>query len=253
MARTELDDIMEYGANLAQRRIYIGVDGFEANDFTDITVQSVDRIIRIMHRMIDEDHTKTIELHVNSPGGDPYAALRLYDEIQSCPCPIRFIGGGVIASAATIVMVGCDERYIHNHTTIMLHDGYEGSDGKHTDVQIEAKEFKRLQDAYDELYAKNSRMPVEFWQDTLQRDLYLDADEAIALGLADKKILAVKRGSLRKVRTGCLNRKVEPAEMKKLLSTIYRRLNKVRVPKLQLNEFEEEVETVEEPSKVETP
>ena len=122
----------------------------------------------------------------------------------------------------------------------MVHDGSDGWDGKHTDGQIMAAEMKRLQDLLYDIYTENSRMPKEFWQDVCQRDLYLTAAEAVSLGLADKVIEPKKRGNLRKMRQAAMKKEPDNKDMKKLLSDLYGRINKVKVPKIELNEIKKE-------------
>jgi hypothetical protein len=171
---------------------------------------------------------------MNSYGGDPYAMLRLHDEILSSSAQIKFFGGGAIMSAATWIMACCDERYLYPNATVMVHDGSEGYEGKHTDVQVNAAESKRLQDLLYDIYTNNSRMPKEFWQDVCQRDLYITASEAVSLGLADKIIEPKKRGNLRKARQ--IGLKKTPENMRKLINSMYERINKVKIPKIELNE-----------------
>jgi len=234
--KSDLTDSLIYGVDLKARRIYFGRfpdDGEE--DLGDFGQVSVELAVRALHKMSLEAPGKPIEVHMNSYGGDPYAMLRLYDEILSCPCQIKFYGGGVIMSAATWIMVACDERYLYPHTTVMVHDGSDGFDGKHTDAQIQAGEMKRLQDVLYDIYVANTRMPKEFWQDVCQRDLYLSASEAVSMGMADKIIEPKKRGNLRKMRQAALKKTPDSAEMKKLLADMYARINKVSVPKLELN------------------
>lgn len=241
-AITELTDNLAYGVDLKNRRIYFGVnlDSGDVNESTDFTMSSVEYAVRALHRMSTEAPNKPIEIHMCSYGGDPYAMLRLYDEIHASPCQIKFFGSGAIMSSATWIMAGCDERLLHPNATIMVHDGSDGFDGKHTDHQIQAAEMKRLQDKLYEIYAENSRMPAEFWADVCQRDLYLTASEAVSLGLADKVIEPKKRGNLRKARYAALKKEPETKEMNKLLKDIYTRINKVKVPKIELNEVKKE-------------
>lgn len=239
---TELTDNLAYGVNLKSRRIYFGVnlDTGDVNESTDFTMSSVEYAIRALHRMASDAPNKPIEIHMCSYGGDPYAMLRLYDEIHACPCQIKFYGSGAIMSSATWIMAGCDERYLYPNTTVMVHDGSEGFDGKHTDHLIQAAEMKRLQDKLYEIYAENSRMPIEFWADVCQRDLYMSAGEAVSLGLADKIIEPKKRGNLRKARYAALKKEPETKEMNKLLKDLYARINKIKVPKIELNEVKKE-------------
>lgn len=241
-AITELTDNLAYGVDLKNRRIYFGVnlDTGDVNESTDFTVSAVEYAVRALHRMASDAPNKPIEIHMCSYGGDPYAMLRLYDEIHACPSQVKFFGSGAIMSSATWIMAGCDERYLHPNTTVMVHDGSDGFDGKHTDHQIQAAEMKRLQDKLYEIYAENSRMPVEFWADVCQRDLYMSASEAVSLGLADKIIEPKKRGNLRKARYAALKKEPEAKEMNKLLKDIYARINKIKVPKIELNEVKKE-------------
>ena len=241
-AITELTDNLAYGVDIKNRRIYFGVnlDTAEVGESTDFTISSVEYAVRALHRMASDAPGKPIEIHMCSYGGDPYAMARFYDEIHASPCQIKFYGGGAIMSAATWIMAGCDERYLHANTTVMVHDGSDGFDGKHTDHQIQAAEMKRLQDKLYDIYAENSRMPKEFWQDVCQRDLYLTASEAVSLGLADKIIEPKKRGNLRKMRQAALKKEPDNKDMKKLLNDVYARINKVKVPKIELNEFQKE-------------
>lgn len=241
-AVTELTDILAYGVDLKNRRIYFGMnmDGAVPDESTDFTMSSVEYAVRALHKMASDAPGKPIEIHMNSKGGDAYAMLRLYDEIHASPCQIKFFGSGVIMSSATWIMAGCDERYLHPNTTVMVHDGSDDFDGGHTDHQIHAAEMKRLQERLYEIYAENSRMPVEFWADVCQRDLHLTASEAVSLGLADKVLEPKKRGNLRKARHAALKKEPDNKEMNKLLKDIYARINKMKVPKIELNEIKKE-------------
>lgn len=239
--KIELDELLSYGIDLKNRRIYFGspLDGSN-EDLCDFTQASVELAVRALHKMSSEAPGKPIEIHMFSFGGSPYEMLRLYDEIHACPCQIKFFGSGAIMSSATWIMAGSDERYLHPNATVMVHDGSDGFEGKHTDGQIQAAEMKRLQNKLYEIYADNSRMPIEFWADVCQRDLYLTASEAVSLGLADKVIEPKKRGNLRKVRYAALKKEPDTKEMNKLLKEVYSRINKVKIPKIELNEIKKE-------------
>lgn len=239
--KNELTDSLIYGIDLKARRIYFGVPMDWSEDQTGgFSQASVELAIRSLHKMASDAPGKPIEIHMDSYGGDPYSMLRLYDEILACPCQVKFFGGGSIMSAATWIMVVCDERYLQPNATVMVHDGSEEYNGKHTDMQITAAEMRRLQDVLYDIYTTNTRMPKEFWQDVCQRDLYLSASEAVSLGMADKVIEPKKRGNLRKLRQAALKKTPDVADMKKLLSKLYARINKVKVPKIEFNEVTKE-------------
>lgn len=238
---TELSDQLSWGVDFKNRRLYFGMNVDMADeDHSEFTNTSVEIAIRALHKMASDAPGKPIELHMNSDGGNPYAMLRLYDEILACSCQIKFFGGGTIASAATWIMVACDERYLHQHTTVMIHDGWDGFEGKHIDVQIGAAEAKRLQDLLYDIYANNTKMNKAFWMDICQRDVYLNAEEAIQLGMADKLIEPKKRGNLRKMRQAALKKQSSVSEMRSLIKSIYTRINKTNIPKIEFNEIAKE-------------
>jgi ATP-dependent protease ClpP protease subunit len=234
----EFSNILINGVDFKNRRIYFGmpVDGSE-EDTGDFSQATVEIAVRALHRMAVDAPGRTIEIHMNSWGGEPYSMLRLHDEILACPCQIRFIGGGAVMSCATWIMVSCDERHLHPNTSVMVHDGGDVIEGKHTDVLIGAAEAKRLQDVLYDIYAANTRMPREFWEDLCQRDLFITATEAVTLGMADKVVEPRRRGNLRKARQAALKRAPDVGDMRKLINKLYARVNKVKVPRLELNEI----------------
>lgn len=224
--KSEIDDIFSKGVDLKNRRIHFGaVD----DDSGDINWLSVEIAIRALLKMSTDYPKKPIELHMSSGGGDSYEALRLYDAIQACSCQIKFFGSGQIMSAAVIVMVGCDERWLSPNTTVMNHDGSSASpDSTMTDREIDTEEIRRVTNRINQILAENSRLPLDFWEEIGQRDLHLTAEEAIALGLADRVVEFRKRGNLRKVRTHSLTEAVDNKELTKLIRTLYKRVHKGR-------------------------
>lgn len=244
--------MIENGVDLKNRRIYFGgvLSSFDSETSSEFNPMTVEYAIRAIHAMVAESNSKPIEIHMFSYGGDVYSMLRLYDEIQACPCQVKFYGGGAIMSAASCIMAGCDERYLHKNTTVMIHDGSTFFDGSHTDSQINATEDKRVRNLIYDIYAKNSKLSKSFWEDVGQRDVYLTAEEAITLGLADKIIEPKNRGKFRRVRSSVLNSKIESKQLKKLIMNIYKRVNKKSAVNISVNPPEvypeEDLETLEQ-------
>lgn len=225
----EFDNLIDRGIDINKRRIYFGCWGDllgEEEVAGEFTIASVERAVRHLHRLIDINPKKPIELHMMSGGGDEHAMFRLIDEILACPCQVKFIGGGYIGSAATWVMAICDERWLHANTTVMAHDGSGGFDQSHTDNQIWAKMAKATQEKLNELFAANSRMPKSFWTSIIQRDVNLTAEEAITLGLADKIIPYKKRGNLRRMRQAHMSEKINKRKLTTLVKKIHARIER---------------------------
>lgn len=239
-----IENYLKYGVDLHHRRIYFGdadwVDGDEFN------FSSVSYAIRAIDKMLDISN-KPIEIHMSSYGGDAYAMLALHDKILESQCKFIFYGSGFIMSAATWIMAICDERWLSDNTTIMVHDGWSGGIGKSTDVKIDTDENERLSRKLEEIYAANSHMPADFWKAVCRRDLYLTADEAVTLGLADAVIAFRKRGNFRKgPRTTTFGTPPSKRSMKSLITKLYTRI-KLDVPKnINIEVKKEEFEDISE-------
>jgi hypothetical protein len=145
-------------------------------------------------------------------------------------------------SAATWIMAGCDERYVTPNTQIMLHKWRGGIYGEtETDIKIEMKQYSGwLTSVLNQIYADNSRMPVEFWEEITKRDLFITAEETIKLGLADAIIQPKKRGNLRRKRIAQMNKPVDKKEMRRLVSSLNTRIERGKNLKIELHVPEEE-------------
>lgn len=217
--KTDMEKILSTGVDIKNRKIYFGdiLDGEDGNQFTWASVEIVTRAFQYLSLL----NKKPIELHMSSPGGHAYEMLRLYDVIQQCPCQVKFFGSGMICSSASYVMAGCDERYLTPNSVVMVHKGIVGElDGNFVDAMIESQECHRLDRQCSEIYAANSRMPFDFWDEFTKRDIWLTPEETITLGLADQILIPKKRGNLRRVRIAAMNKKIDKKDMAKLIRKI---------------------------------
>jgi len=200
-----LDEIMKYGIDVSQRLIYFGeVDDNkeDGDDYGDVCTSSIEYVIRKFNKFIATDATKPIHFWMSSPGGDLYDALRLYDRVMTCPCPVIFYGSGRIMSAASLILCICDERNLFENSAVLVHHGSTSLGGNHPDVQIDMIECERLSRAICQIYADNTFIHnIDFWNDLLQRDVSMSASEAITLGLADNVIEPLDRNMFRAGRT----------------------------------------------------
>lgn len=236
-----IDKIIDSGIDVKNRRIYFGVTFGEGlgNDFSWVAVEYV---IRTIAKLVVDAPKRPIELHMSSPGGEVTEMLRLYDAIQECPCQVKFFGSGVIASSATWIMAGCDERHLAQNTEVLIHKGYPGisEDNTETDTEISISTVQKQTKKLMKMYEDNSRMPAEFWEEISKRDLTLTADEAVALGLADFIVPYKKRGNLRRKRIAALSKKVDKSDMRKLVNDINKRIQRGKNLRIELHVPEEE-------------
>ncbi len=243
VAKSEFGEVVSEGVDFKNRRIYFGLDSdSEGNGGGDFTWESVELTIRALHKMETDYSEKPIELYMSSAGGDTDEMLRLYDAIQACKCQIKFFGSGKIMSSASWIMAGCDERYLTPNSQVMIHKWRGGCYGDtETDIKIEMDWYGVwLTNRLNQLYADNSRMPVEFWEEVTKRDLFLTAEETIQLGLADEIVPPKKRGNLRRKRIAKLKTTPDKNEMKTLVNKINKRIQRGKNLKIELHVPEEQ-------------
>lgn len=251
--KVETENTISSGVDEENRRVFFGrylpsVETEDGNDFSEI---SVEYAIRGIHLLISQNQKKPIEIHMNSYGGNPNAMLYLHDLILASPVQFKFFGGGAIQSAATWIMAVCDERYLYRNTKVMVHNGSVAMDWtKVTDAEIKIEEEKSLQSDLEDIYTNNSRMPKAFWTEVCKRDLYLSAEETVALGLADAIIPNKKRGAFRKVRQAALEMNPHHNTMKKIISRLRERIQLSKTLEITFNapvpeEVDEQINIVE--------
>jgi ATP-dependent protease ClpP protease subunit len=240
-----LDSVITTGIDLKNRRIYFGALLESHHDSgSDFNWHNIELCIRAIHMMESQAPHKPIEIHMSSCGGDPLDMLRLIDCIEYSTCQFKFFGGGRIMSAATWIMACCDERYLYKNTTVLIHDS--PSDGgillpsQLSNMNIDVDHENKLQNRLNQIYADNSRMPKEFWDEIVKRDTLLSAEETVMLGLADKVLEPKKRGNLRKVRQASLAKHPDSKDLNKLIKDLRHRTYMPKSSKIELHIPEEQ-------------
>lgn len=139
-----------------------------------------------LHFLNSEDQDD-IKLYINSPGGEIYHALSIYDTMQHIEADVCTFGMGICASAASFLLAsGADgKRVALPNTRIMIHQPLGGARGQETDVEIQAAELKYLKGSLNELLAKHTGQTVEQILADTDRDNYMSAEEAVDYGLID--------------------------------------------------------------------
>jgi ATP-dependent Clp protease protease subunit len=135
-----------------------------------------------------EDREAPISMYINSPGGQVYAGLAIYDTMQMISNPINTFAIGVTASFGTVLLTAGSkgQRYALPHATIHMHQPLGGAQGQATDIEIQAREILRLKARLNEVMAHHTgRSLAEIERDT-DRDFYLDAKSAVDYGLIDQ-------------------------------------------------------------------
>lgn len=140
----------------------------------------------------NEDSKTDINVYINSPGGSVTAGLAIYDTIQFLRCDVATTCVGLAASMGAWLLAAGKKgkRYALPNSRIMLHQPLLSGvmQGTATDLSIEARELLRLRERMFEIMAKHTGQPIEKIHKDCDRNLWLEADEAVAYGVVDTKL-----------------------------------------------------------------
>jgi ATP-dependent Clp protease protease subunit len=147
-------------------------------------------VIAQMLFLSNEDTKKDIHLYINSPGGSITAGLAIYDTMQFLRCDVATYCVGQAASMAAVLLAGgkAGKRFLLANNRILIHQPLISGEliAPATDLDIEAKEILRLRARLYTILARHTGQTAEKIEKDCDRNLWLDADEAIGYGLADR-------------------------------------------------------------------
>lgn len=151
--------------------------------------ETVEKAVKwIIFENIKEDDS-LLTLYINSDGGNLTDAFGLIDVMRMSKKPIRTIGIGSICSSAFLIFAAGTKghRLIGRNTTIMCHQFSDSAEGKYHDLQTRIKENKRMNERMIDLLTDVSELDSKTVKSKLltPSDVWLSADEAVELGIAD--------------------------------------------------------------------
>jgi ATP-dependent Clp protease protease subunit len=134
-----------------------------------------------------EEPGKDISLYINSPGGEVYAGLAIYDAMQYVKSDVQTVCTGMGMSAAAMILAGgaAGKRFCLPNAKVMIHQGSGGFRGTPADIQIAAREILANVEQMAQIIARHSGQPVERVMRDIDRDRFMTPEEAIEYGLAD--------------------------------------------------------------------
>ena len=155
---------------------------------TPINDQIANLIVAQLLFLNQEDREAPISIYINSPGGQVYAGLAIYDTMQMITNPIRTVAVGVTASFGTVLLTAGTkgERYALPHATLHMHQPLGGVQGQASDIEIQAREILRLKVRLNEVLAFHTGRSVDDIDRDTNRDFYMDAKAAVEYGLVDQ-------------------------------------------------------------------
>jgi len=167
-----------YSLLLKNRIVFLG---------TSITDQVANVIVAQLLFLSSEDPESPIQMYINSPGGQVYAGMAVYDTMQMILNPIRTLAVGMTASFGTLLLTAGSkgQRYALPNATIHMHQPLGGASGQASDIEIQAREILRLKERINQILAFHTSQTIETIDRDTNRDFYLDAKGAVEYGLVD--------------------------------------------------------------------
>ena len=167
---------------LKERIVFVG---------TPIDDQIANLIVAQLLWLNREDTEREIHMYINSPGGQIYAGLAIYDTMRMLTNKISTVAVGVTASFGTVLLAAGTkgQRYALPHATIHMHQPLGGAQGQATDIEIQAKEILRLKTRLNEILSESTGQPLNVIEKDTDRDFYLTAQQAVDYGIVDKILL----------------------------------------------------------------
>ena len=135
-----------------------------------------------------EDPDKPINMYINSPGGVVTAGMAIHDTMQYIKPKVSTICMGQAASMGSFLLAAGEPgmRYALPNARIMIHQPSGGARGMASDIEIQAREILRIRRRMNDLYVQYTGQPLDEIEKKMDRDTFLEADEAKDFGLIDQ-------------------------------------------------------------------
>ena len=155
---------------------------------TPINDQIANLIVAQLLYLAREDSSKPISMYINSPGGQVYSGLAIYDTMQQIECPVSTVAVGFTASFGTVLLTAGTKgmRYALPNATIHMHQPLGGAQGQASDIEIQAREILRLRTSLNNILSRHTGQTLERIEEDTDRDIYMDAQQAMDYGLVDE-------------------------------------------------------------------
>ena len=170
-----------YSRLLNERIIFLG---------SAVDDQVANLIVAQLLHLESSDPDKDISLYINSPGGDVYAGMAIYDTMQFIKPDVSTICVGIAMSMGALLLGGGakGKRMALPNAKILIHQVSSGFQGQATDIEIHAREVIDLRRRLDEIIAEHSGQEIEKVRSDTERDYFMSSEEAREYGLVDRVI-----------------------------------------------------------------
>lgn len=155
---------------------------------TAVNSQSANLIVAQLLFLDREDSERRIQMYVNSPGGEVYAGMAIYDAMQEVNAPVSTVAVGMAASFGTVVLAAGEAgmRHALPHSTIHMHQPLGGTQGQVSDMQITVDHYQFLKEELINIFVQHTGQDAERLEKDMDRDFYMNPKQALEYGLIDE-------------------------------------------------------------------
>ena len=170
-----------YSRLLKDRIIFLG---------TGIDDEIANVVVAQLLFLQSDDPEADIHLYINSPGGSVTAGLAIYDTMQYVTCDVATYCLGQASSMGAILLTAgaAEKRYSLPNARIMIHQPLAGMQGTAAEIEIHAKELKKIKKRMNEILLKHTGHPLKKIEQDTDRDCFMTAEEAQKYQLIDHVI-----------------------------------------------------------------
>ena len=153
----------------------------------EINKDSADKLIKDLI-VLEAESSDPVRIFINSPGGDVDAGFAIYDMVRFVTCPVIMIGMGLVASAASLILlaVPAERRIGLPNSSYLIHQPLSEMKGNATDIEIHAMQLEKIKAKLNRIISDATGTDLETVASDTDRDHWLDADQAVAYGLISR-------------------------------------------------------------------
>jgi len=165
-----------------QAKVYIydeiGYVGVSAQDFV---------------RDLQAINASSIEVHLDTPGGDVFDGIAIYNAIRDHSAEVTVIVDALAASAGSFIAQAGDKVIMNRNSQMMIHDAHGLAIGNSADLTELSALLDKASDNLASIYADRSGKPAAYWREAMKKETWYSAEEAVDVGLADEVVGATAK------------------------------------------------------------
>ncbi len=179
-----------YSRLLKERIIFLG---------TPIDSMVANTLVAQLLLLDSQSQEQPINIYINCPGGEVYSGLAIYDVMQYISAPVYTNCVGIAMSMGSVILMAGAQghRAALPNSRIMIHAGSSGFRGNTPDVEVQANEILQLRDIMESLYVRHTGHDRDKLRRDMERDKFMNPQDALDYGLIDRIIEPKKLPNLK--------------------------------------------------------